>query len=613
MKLKLLLTIIFIYSCSVYGDISINITPSKTSGAAPLAVFFDATGTTSTDTTRPFHELDYTWDFGDPGSRNFINEKNKNSAKGGISGHCYEIPGTYTVTLTVKNHLGEIETEQISITVEDPDIVFAGTNTICFSNTGNFAGAPSGALLVTTSSELSEILPYVAAGRRLLLRRGETWTASTSIAINNQGPGIISSFGTGANPLIENNQNVSVIGLSHRYPNFGNWTFSELNFTSSTSYPDSSLIGAGGTANNVLIHKIQSTGFHTTIFLGNSILDYNNNNGCPGHTLHDNISVIECDLSDVKGRVGRILTLAASRFLCLGNILYGAEQSHLTRFMFLQKAVINSNDFQNVSANKHLIKMHAPNFSDPLNIGYQEYTEEVILSNNYFQSEEGDWLITLGPQNDQSDERLRDIIVEKNIFMASSIKSQIPVNIFTSDITLRNNIFNLTNNFEDYCIGIGPQYHAPDNIQVYNNTAVDFGSNNFNFVYYTDSTNSSFHNNLIYAPNASNTSLITGNSTDYIASHNLIEIDPHLINTPPITTEDYALQSTSPAIDQGIQSAYVYDDYLGNPRNALLDVGAFEYISFIPTITNILNEIRLMKIGSRTCDDVKLMVRDYME
>src|SRR4030067_2638800 len=40
--------------------------PSRFYGVAPMAVFFDASGTTSTATTRPFHDLEYRWDFGDP-------------------------------------------------------------------------------------------------------------------------------------------------------------------------------------------------------------------------------------------------------------------------------------------------------------------------------------------------------------------------------------------------------------------------------------------------------------------------------------------------------------------------------------------------------------------
>ncbi|MEK7703972.1 MAG: putative metal-binding motif-containing protein, partial [Myxococcota bacterium] len=48
------------------GPLSISLVTNRASGVAPLSVFFDASGTTSTGTTRPFHDLEYRWDFDDP-------------------------------------------------------------------------------------------------------------------------------------------------------------------------------------------------------------------------------------------------------------------------------------------------------------------------------------------------------------------------------------------------------------------------------------------------------------------------------------------------------------------------------------------------------------------
>ncbi len=47
---------------------TISATCSRTSGAAPFGVVCDASATTSADTTKPFHDLYYEWNFGDPGS-----------------------------------------------------------------------------------------------------------------------------------------------------------------------------------------------------------------------------------------------------------------------------------------------------------------------------------------------------------------------------------------------------------------------------------------------------------------------------------------------------------------------------------------------------------------
>ncbi|MBP7822680.1 MAG: hypothetical protein KA034_02610, partial [Candidatus Moranbacteria bacterium] len=100
-----------------HASITPSLSPSRTSGVAPLSVFFDASGTTASTTTLPFHELDYSWNFGDDdtatwtyGTRPGVNKKNR--AYGPESAHVFEptsfpddCTGTpckiFTVTLTV--------------------------------------------------------------------------------------------------------------------------------------------------------------------------------------------------------------------------------------------------------------------------------------------------------------------------------------------------------------------------------------------------------------------------------------------------------------------------------------------------------------------------------
>src|SRR5512145_1297788 len=81
---------------------AISLVPSRTSGVAPLAVFFDATGTTRSSTFRPFHDVEYRWDFGDPVSGNWQptdgsrTGRSRNSATGPVAAHVFGAPGTYT-------------------------------------------------------------------------------------------------------------------------------------------------------------------------------------------------------------------------------------------------------------------------------------------------------------------------------------------------------------------------------------------------------------------------------------------------------------------------------------------------------------------------------------
>src|SRR6478672_10777580 len=76
-------------------------TASPTSGSAPLDVDFKDTSTGGTPTS-------WSWDFGDGGSSSLANPS-----------HTYEQPGSYPVTLTVKNSGGTSTTPPQTITVND--------------------------------------------------------------------------------------------------------------------------------------------------------------------------------------------------------------------------------------------------------------------------------------------------------------------------------------------------------------------------------------------------------------------------------------------------------------------------------------------------------------
>lgn len=83
-----------------YDKIQTDISISRTSGVAPLSVLFDTSKTTAVNTERPFHELDYFWEFGDPENGTWVvSGLSKNVDKGPLAAHVFEMPGTYTITL----------------------------------------------------------------------------------------------------------------------------------------------------------------------------------------------------------------------------------------------------------------------------------------------------------------------------------------------------------------------------------------------------------------------------------------------------------------------------------------------------------------------------------
>src|SRR5690606_10040405 len=101
----------------------------------------------------------------------------------------------------------------VNVLVEDPNVVFSGSKTICYSRGGNYDGCPSGALHKQIS-RFEDIRSDIATGRRLLLRRGDTFTQSAEVGLNVAGPVLIGAYGssTAAKPLIE--ASGTALGLS---------------------------------------------------------------------------------------------------------------------------------------------------------------------------------------------------------------------------------------------------------------------------------------------------------------------------------------------------------------------------------------------------------------
>lgn len=193
--------------------ITASMSPSRITGVAPLYVNFDMTGTTSTDSTNPTHECFFATDFGDTGAGTWANGvqssglTSKNAGYGPVTGHVYETPGTYTVTMSVTDGVNTV-TKTGTIVVQDPDVVYAGTDTICISHSGNFTGAPSGASQINTAGNTdmyAALVDHEGSDKRILFCKADAWTFTqqytvtnkTGLTIGGYGTGIARSFGSG--------------------------------------------------------------------------------------------------------------------------------------------------------------------------------------------------------------------------------------------------------------------------------------------------------------------------------------------------------------------------------------------------------------------------------
>jgi hypothetical protein len=377
-----------ISGCATTGAtsaITLSTVPSRFTGVAPLSVFFDATGTTATSTTQPFHELEYRWDdgsgngFGDTGSGNWGDKTSgssgtgsntsRNIARGAVASHVYEQPGVYTVTLHVTDGTHTVSNSCAQIVVQDPNAVFSENNTICFANGTDFTGCPVGATQVTTSNFVTAISTYQATGKRLLFRRGNAFSAATFAIINKTGPGIIGAFGTASvAPLVNMAASTkSIFQLSSpTTPGIADWRIMDIDLDLHLANLTNGGVGisTGGGFNQLLLLRTNILNAPIGIVGDPMGLDYNNNNKLPGHTIFDEWTIQDSTYTPIVGAMPNAawrIYLAGKRIAIQGNYLDNMDTggSHVIRNNQLIKGVISHNTLARAGSYQHAIKLHA--------------------------------------------------------------------------------------------------------------------------------------------------------------------------------------------------------------------------------------------------------------
>jgi hypothetical protein len=571
----------------LFGAITANIAATRTSGVAPLAVHFDASATTSTTTTRPFHDCHYEWNYGDPSSGVWAtNGKSKNRDVSPMGGHVFETPGEYTVTLTAKDSSGATDTKTVVITVDDPDEVFAGTKTICISTTSDFTGAPTGALQVTTTA-WATIASHLGTGKRVLLKRGQAWAlSSTTQNMTFAGPGILGAFGSGARPILRftsgNDGNAFALGSSQAPGQFNDFRFMDLDIDGA-GYARRFIIG-NGTVNNITILRIRMNRGSNFISISASTLDYNNRNGNPGHVLHSGMAVVETEYERlISGQGSNIGMLIGQKTLFLGNRWNDATGGeHVLRIPAIKRALLAHNRLSNAAPTKHLIKLHAPSAGASYVTSAERKSNLFVIADNYFSSEQNDWLLTSGPQNTSNNELVTDVILERNTAVFGTTPS-LAFRIIGSEHTVRNNVFILSANPNGGSAVEVTEYGTiaptPNNNRIYNNSAFH-ASSAFTFLRIgSQAANTTVRNNLIHRGSGSgNPTMISGSGTNLQQSNNLSTATPGWISATPATASDFALAEGSIAINAGA-TIPVLDDFKHavRPNNTVWDIGAFEF------------------------------------
>jgi len=550
--------------------------PSRFNGVAPLSVFFDASDTTATNTTTPFHDLQYRWDFGDAGAGLWTygarpGASNKNSESGAVAAHVFESPGVYTISLSATDGTNTVSNSCVQIVVQASDAAFSGTDTVCVSTGTDFTGCPAGAATHSTSS-YNTAMGYIGSGaHRLLFKAGEIWLGATDATISIAGPGLIGSFGTGAKPIIR----AGTLAGRFLLVQANDWRVVGLDFDGNMTNPNGGGIQLADTTTTILnvhIHK-NSWGVY----------------GGSGTSYDVVQEVVMDDIDPASSNAAAVYWTPAATSALLGNYInptgYG---DHVIRMGASTKFVIAHNTMGKPGAgNGEVIKLHQVSQANQ-QVWNGSYTEKVIISDNHVLPTTTAWQIVVAPQNDATPEHVRDVIVERNWMEAGTANLHISMTTVNEDglhpSTVRNNILDMsTTNGGASGVYVGA-YNAliPVNgVRVYNNTCYSSVAANFRCVQIGNATNTLVYNNLASAPNGSGqkTILIDGGTGTVQASNLLNNIPSDLFaNGTPTLPAHFALKSgMNPAADAGTNVS-VFDDFMLNarPSGSAWDIGAYE-------------------------------------
>lgn len=569
---------LFVLSCP---QVPAMTTASRTSGVAPLAVFFDAVDTVDPPWTsgvvQPsdgnYANLHYVWNFGDPGAGVWpMSGRSRNEATGCVTAHVYEQPGEYWVTLTVKNttdNLTHVYTEHIVVSP------FSGT-TYYVSTQGDDANSGTSETLPLRTFEAA--MSKLGTNVCILFRAGESWTCSDEdgVDIDMAGPGIIGSYGVGDAPVIT-------------YTGRGEQLFQVL----ATDWRIMNLSLAGTGAG--LAAGIRQDPAGTRLLLWNlKLRDFasgalNTDNfpqgADPYAGFHRESFVVGCDVGPIgtPATRGNGLYLGGGRTAVLGVTVHDFRHrcEHGLRVWYGQKYVISHNRILDPMADppKLSLKLHALGRS---RFGPAADTRHVVISDNTFRGCQ--WTVALAPQDALSDEHVHDVVFERNTLLSNS-DTQAGVFIQAERVTLRNNLI-VGNGGSNATLGFilgrwSPTGPVPTDIRILNNTLWRSEATDYGALVQSDGVGRlTVQNNIVSLGSARyEAAVITGTCQDLVADHNLLHravIDLPIFQDPD--GGDFRLRFGSVPVDAGADVPGVFADFVGvtRPQGAAFDLGAYE-------------------------------------
>jgi hypothetical protein len=539
---------------------------NRTTGAAPLAVFFNAALPTADERGTPvvqpadgdYSSFTYAWNFGDgkaPLHPTWTTDgTSRNTDTGVVAAHVYESAGTYLATLALTDQAGTVHHYKQTITVTDltvtnPRNVFyiaaAGSDT----NPGTQA---------KPWKSIDHVIAKLASNSVYLFKRGDTFPVTSMQSINTPGPGIFGAYGAGNPPIFQAAGTDSCFVLRKE-----DWRFMDLK-----------ILGTGATNRGSGISLNPQLSVHRNLFLRITSQDFQVPIGWGDDTPeypdpHDGNAIVDCV---IPSAVRNGIFVGGQRLAILGNNIANPTLEHCIRVWQANRGVIAHNILEHPSA--HALKLHGPVIgTDRLQTRFVEVSDNLI---------HGQILpVAIGPQNTTSNEQLVDIVFERNR-MTCFPTTEVALTIMARRITARNNIFDGTGASAGFtAVSVEQRGTEPpsQDVRIFNNT-----------VYRSDAATSfrvcavqpvvsqvTLHNNLACCPPATKFQGITVGSCP-----GLVAPAGDNFFVPPkdfvAAGTNFKLNPGSAGIDRGVTLLWVRTaiDGASRPQGAAFDVGAYE-------------------------------------
>jgi len=485
------------------GVLNPVINVNRSSGVAPLSVVFDAINTQALPSLAgdTFHEVRYGWDFGDNkgvfweyGTKPGV--ANKNVAYGPVAAHVFETPGTHTVTCwawAIDVATGQLYTKSTThtVTVDDPDVVFAGANTICVANgtlpVAGVDGVPAGATCVN-EPVWANVVALMGSGKRVLCKHDDVWASTTQGVVPTGTTSIIGMYGVGAKPKITSSSNVRGVYLAAGRNDYRvmDLRFEYIETGGSLADNQYKIPIDTVSAQYATILRCEGLGFYSSVQA----------------QLSDDIMVVDCDFEQTFLNYGNMNSFyyLSHRVALLGNRFERSYSTHTVRISGTSRCVVSNNYMANPGPTRHVFTIRGWEATSPI-------TQYSVVSDNVMHGGTvGGYALYCGPVNLATNELVEDLIYERN-YLTSQSPAYTVVLAVHQGMTFRSNIVLSRHECGLCVVGEASAASAPPiDTSVYGNTF--YKDSIATTAYYstfvisgTTVSGVKFGNNLSYAPN----------------------------------------------------------------------------------------------------------------